>query len=123
MAPRAALARVLVNRPALLLLDEPFGALDALTRAEMQDELLRLRAAERFTSLLVTYDIEEAVYLADRAIVMSPRPARISAIYESSLAYPRDRNSAACAGVRAELACLLARAGAPRDGQPRAALR
>jgi ABC-type nitrate/sulfonate/bicarbonate transport system ATPase subunit len=121
MAQRAALARALVNRPELLLLDEPFGALDALTRAELQDELLRLRAGERFTALLVTHDIEEAAYLADRVIVMLPRPARISAICAISLAHPRDRNSAAFAGVRAEIARLLSRAGAARDSkQPEA---
>ena len=114
MAQRAALARALVNRPALLLLDEPFGALDALTRAQMQDELLRVRAGERFTALLVTHDIEEAAYLADRVIVMSPRPARILSIHDVSLAHPRDRNGAAFAACRARLASLLTQASEPR---------
>jgi sulfonate transport system ATP-binding protein len=121
MAQRAALARALINRPELLLLDEPFGALDALTRAEMQDELLRVRTRERFTALLVTHDIEEAAYLADRVIVMSPRPAHVSGICEIALPHPRDRNSAAFGRARAEIASALARAGAPPDRQPRAA--
>jgi sulfonate transport system ATP-binding protein len=100
MAQRAAIARGLVNRPGVLLLDEPFGALDALTRARLQDELQRIWAAEGITMLLVTHDVEEAVYLGDRIVVMAPRPGRIAATFNVPQPRPRDRSSPALARVR-----------------------
>ena len=93
MAQRAALARALINHPKVLLLDEPLGALDAFTRMRMQDEVLRLWEARGTTMLLVTHDIDEAVYMSDRIIIMSPRPGRVERIIENHLERPRDRNS------------------------------
>jgi sulfonate transport system ATP-binding protein len=90
---RVALARSLVARPSVLLLDEPFSALDAFTRAELQDHLLELWTDTRPTMVLVTHDIEEAVVLATRVVVMQPNPGRIAASFEVSLPYPRDRLS------------------------------
>jgi NitT/TauT family transport system ATP-binding protein len=78
-AQRAALARALVNDPMLLILDERFGQLDSLTRIAMQAELVSLWQRSRFTALLVTHDVEEALLLAGRVIVLSDRPARIQA--------------------------------------------
>jgi len=91
MAQRAAIARGLVNRPSILLLDEPFGALDALTRSRMQQELQRIWQTEKITMLLVTHDVEEAVYLGDRVVVMEPRPGRIKRTFDISVPHPRDR--------------------------------
>src|SRR5947208_5741548 len=76
MAQRAALARALINRPQVLLLDEPLGALDQFTRMRMQDEVLRLWRARGTSMILVTHDIDEAVYMSDRAGVRTPRPGR-----------------------------------------------
>jgi sulfonate transport system ATP-binding protein len=91
MSQRVAIARALVARPEVLLLDEPFGALDALTRAHLQQELHRIWQAEGITMILVTHDVEEAVYLGDKVVVMEPRPGRIRRIVPVGLAHPRDR--------------------------------
>jgi ABC-type nitrate/sulfonate/bicarbonate transport system ATPase subunit len=93
MAQRAAIARALVTEPKLLLLDEPLGALDALTRVHVQNELQRIWMAQRSTMVMVTHDVEEALYLGDRVIVMSPNPGRIRRIVEVDLPHPRDRRA------------------------------
>lgn len=93
MAQRVNIARALVNEPEILFLDEPFGALDALTRIQMQNELLKIRRKQKNTMLLVTHDIEEAVYLADRIIVLKNRPAKILDIVGVDLPERRDRSS------------------------------
>jgi ABC-type nitrate/sulfonate/bicarbonate transport system ATPase subunit len=91
MAQRAAIARGLVNQPSILLLDEPFGALDALTRSRLQGELQRIWQREKITMILVTHDVDEAVYLGDRVVVMQPRPGRIRKILSVDVPHPRDR--------------------------------
>ncbi|MDR8031155.1 ABC transporter ATP-binding protein [Burkholderia cenocepacia] len=100
MAQRVAIARGLVNRPRVLLLDEPFGALDAQTRAKMQNELLRIWEQERITMILVTHDVDEAVYLGDRVVTMAPRPGRIARIVDVALPRPRRHDSPAFARLR-----------------------
>jgi sulfonate transport system ATP-binding protein len=92
-AQRVAIARALVPRPEVLLLDEPFSALDAFTRRDLQDHLLDLWADTRPTLILVTHDVDEAVVLADRVLVMRPRPGRLFEQITINLARPRDRNS------------------------------
>src|SRR5262249_43215693 len=89
MLKRLEIARALVVKPDILFMDEPFGSLDALTRLKLRNELLRLFAAERHTVLLVTHDVEEAIHLADRIIILTPRPARIQRIVEIPLPHPR----------------------------------
>jgi ABC-type nitrate/sulfonate/bicarbonate transport system ATPase subunit len=118
MAQRAAIARGLVNRPRVLLLDEPFGALDALTRARLQDELQRIWAAEGITMVLVTHDVEEAVYLGERVVVMAPRPGRIATSFDVSLARPRERSDPELAGVRDAVMAALHQASPPETAQP-----
>lgn len=92
MAQRAALARALINEPRLLLLDEPLGKLDSLTRVAMQSELIRLWQRQRYSSLLVTHDVEEALLLCDRVLVFSARPARVLAELSVDRPYPRKRD-------------------------------
>lgn len=93
MSQRAAIARSLVSKPQILLLDEPFGALDALTKIELQEELLKIRERFNNTMIMVTHDIEEAVFLADRIVIMSARPGRIKDIIQVQLGKYRDRGS------------------------------
>ena len=93
MKQRVAIARALVNHPRALLMDEPFGALDAQTRNIMQSELLRIWQEEQETVVFVTHSVDEAIYLADRIVIMSARPGRIKDIIEIPLARPRNRTS------------------------------
>ena len=111
MAQRIALARALINHPKVLLLDEPLGALDAFTRMRMQDEVLRLWEARGTTMLLVTHDIDEAIYMSDRIMIMSPRPGRIERTLDVDLERPRDRSSAQFLRMRSEILELLHFAG------------
>jgi NitT/TauT family transport system ATP-binding protein len=103
MAQRAALARALVNDPKLLILDEPLGQLDSLTRITMQGELVALWQRAGFTALLVTHDVEEALFLAGRVIVLSERPAHIRAEIVNPLPYPRHRGDPQLAELRHEV--------------------
>ena len=107
MAQRASLARALVNDPALLLLDEPLGKLDSLTRLTLQDELVALWRRAGFTALLVTHDVEEALLLAGRIIVFSDRPARIKAEFAVDKTYPRHRDDVEIVALRREILATL----------------
>ncbi|HWM65880.1 MAG: NitT/TauT family transport system ATP-binding protein [Gammaproteobacteria bacterium] len=89
MLKRTELARALVVKPEILYMDEPFSALDALLSLRMRNELLRILAKERHTTLLITHDVEEAIHLADRIIVLTPRPTRIQAIFAVPFPHPR----------------------------------
>ena len=111
MAQRAALARALINHPRVLLLDEPLGALDAFTRMRMQDEVLRLWQARRTTMLLVTHDIDEAIYMSDRIMIMTPRPGRIERTIDVTLSRPRQRDSADFLRLRSDILNFLHFAG------------
>jgi ABC-type nitrate/sulfonate/bicarbonate transport system ATPase subunit len=112
MAQRVALARALINHPKVLLLDEPLGALDAFTRMRLQDEVLRLWKARGTTMLLVTHDIDEAIYMSDRIVIMTPRPSRIEAIIDVKLPRPRHRNAPEFLSLRGEILELLHFGGA-----------
>ncbi|MDQ6433891.1 ABC transporter ATP-binding protein [Mesorhizobium sp. LHD-90] len=102
MAQRVALARALVNEPRLLLLDEPLGKLDSLTRLTMQGEIVKLWQEAGLTALLVTHDVEEALFLTQRVLVFGPRPARIVADIAVDLPYPRHRGDPKLAELRRE---------------------
>jgi sulfonate transport system ATP-binding protein len=102
-AQRVAIARALVPRPEVLLLDEPFSALDAFTRADLQDHLLDLWADTQPTLVLVTHDVDEAVVLADRILVMKPRPGRLFEEVRVDLARPRDRAAPAFDAVKLQV--------------------
>ena len=100
MAQRVAIARALINKPKALLLDEPMGALDSFTRADLQDKLLELRKENAATMILVTHDVDEAIYLSDRIVIMTPRPGKISEIMSITLSHPRDRGGAEFLSIR-----------------------
>ncbi len=118
MAQRAALARALINHPKVLLLDEPLGALDQFTRMRMQDELLRVWHARGTTMLLVTHDIDEAIYMSDRIALLSPRPGRLERMIAVPLPRPRQRNSPAFLELRVAILEMLNLAGGGSD-EPR----
>jgi hypothetical protein len=111
MAQRVALARALINHPKVLLLDEPLGALDAFTRMRMQDEVLRLWQARRTTMLLVTHDIDEAIYMSDRIVIITPSPGRIERTIVVALDRPRQRSSPEFLRLRSDILELLHFAG------------
>jgi len=112
MKQRVAIARALANDPKILLMDEPFGSLDAQTRRLMQDELTKIWAATGKTILFVTHAIEESLLLADRVVVMSPRPGRIKAVLAISLARPRSDVAPDFVALKAEIQELLRGEGA-----------
>ncbi len=111
MAQRVALARALINHPKVLLLDEPLGALDAFTRMRMQDEVLRLWQSRKTTMLLVTHDIDEAIYMSDRIVLMSPRPGQVERILTVDIPRPRDRSSPEFLKLRGDILEMLHFAG------------
>lgn len=94
MKQRVNIARALINRPQILLLDEPFSALDAFTRMSLQDELIRIWKTDNTTMIIVTHDIDEAVYLGQKVVVMSSKPGKVKSIYNIELARPRVRTDA-----------------------------
>lgn len=111
MNQRASLARVLVGHPKILLLDEPLGALDAFTRMTMQDEILRLWKEHEMTMVMVTHDVDEAVYLSDYVIVMSPRPAKVEKIIKIDMTHPRARSQDVFLKYRTDILEILHYAG------------
>lgn len=94
MQQRVAIARALAIQPEVILMDEPFGALDTFTRYYLQDELMQIQQREKMTIVLVTHDIDEAIYLADRILIMKPNPGEIHKEIQIKLAKPRDRSDA-----------------------------
>jgi ABC-type nitrate/sulfonate/bicarbonate transport system ATPase subunit len=116
MAQRVALARAMINHPKVLLLDEPLGALDAFTRMRMQDEVLRLWQARRTTVLLVTHDIDEAIYMSDRIVIVTPRPGRIEQIIPVKMNRPRDRSSPDFLSLRSDILHTMHFAGRSLGG-------
>ena len=103
MLKRAELARAFVVKPDILYMDEPFSALDALMNLRMRNELLRILGEERHTVLLITHDVEEAIYMADRIMVLSPRPATVQASFEVDLPRARKLSSPAAQALREAL--------------------
>lgn len=93
MAQRVSLIRTMIAKPEVFLLDEPLGSLDAFTRMNIQDEILKLWKEENNLMIMVTHDVEEAVYMSSKIIIMEPRPGRIKEIVDIDLSYPRDRTS------------------------------
>lgn len=111
MNQRASLARALVGHPKILLLDEPLGALDAFTRMTMQDEILRIKKEHNMTMVMVTHDVDEAVYLSDYVVVMTPRPAKVEKIIKIELSHPRARKQDVFLNYRTKILEILNYAG------------
>lgn len=107
MASRASLARTFIQNPSLILLDEPLAALDALTKINLQEEIIKIWLKSKPIIILVTHDIEEAIYLSDRVIVMSPRPGKVIKEFSIDLIRPRDRMGKKFVGLRREIMELL----------------
>ncbi len=107
MAQRVALARALINKPRLLILDEPFSKLDSLTRLSMQSELHGLWREAGFTTLMVTHDVEEALMLATKIVVLSARPAQILTVIDTGRAFPRERGDPELVSLRQRILALL----------------
>jgi sulfonate transport system ATP-binding protein len=107
MAQRASIARALVRKPSILLLDEPFSALDNFTRAALQDHLIELWADSRFTLIFVTHDVEEAAILADRILVMRGHPGRVYEEIKVELPHPRERSSSELIALKKKIVAAL----------------
>jgi ABC-type nitrate/sulfonate/bicarbonate transport system ATPase subunit len=103
MLKRCEIARALVVKPEILYMDEPFSALDALMSLRMQNELLRILAKEKHTVMLITHDVEEAIHVADRVLVLSPRPARIQASFDVPFAHPRKVSAPEAQALRVKI--------------------
>ncbi|GHV45429.1 ABC transporter ATP-binding protein [Spirochaetia bacterium] len=117
MAQRASLARALVNNPKVLLLDEPLGALDAFTRMNMQDEILKIWERRGMTTVMVTHDVDEAIYMANRIVVMSARPAKIEKVIDVEIGRPRRRDDPDFLELRAKILQILHYAGSREELQ------
>lgn len=115
MLKRTELARALVVKPEILYMDEPFSALDALLSMRMRNELLRILTKERHTTILITHDVEEAIHLADRIVVLTPRPTRIQAMFDVPFAHPRRLSSIGAQELRL---AILAELGVDREELP-----
>jgi len=111
MAQRASLARTLVNKPKVMLLDEPLGALDAFTRMNMQDEILKIWGEWGMTTVMVTHDVDEAIYMATQIVVMSARPAKIEKVIRVEIGSPRQRDDPEFLRLRADILKILHFAG------------
>jgi len=111
MAQRASLARTLVNKPKVMLLDEPLGALDAFTRMNMQDEILKIWEQRGMTTVMVTHDVDEAIYMATQIVVMSARPAKIEKVINVEMSRPRQRDDPEFLAMRAKILKILHFAG------------
>lgn len=118
MAQRGAIARGLVSQPEILLLDEPLGALDALTRVRLQEELQRIWRVEGVTMILVTHDVDEAIFLSDKVIVMNAHPGRIVQQIDIDLPRPRDRVSADFARIKRDILAHMGEAVAQDEPEP-----
>jgi NitT/TauT family transport system ATP-binding protein/sulfonate transport system ATP-binding protein len=103
MAQRVAIARASINNPTVLLLDEPMGALDSFTRADIQEKLLELWKKNKTTMILVTHDVDEAIYLSDRIVIMTPRPGKIKEIIPVKLPHPRHRGGSEFLSIRRDI--------------------